>query len=95
MPGRLLPITLLLATPALAEQEVLLKPGAGRDDVVTTCSICHTLDYIRMNSTFLSPEAWKVEVTKMREAYGAPIDDDTANNIMKYLSTTYGVQPKS
>ena len=41
------------------------------------------------------PEAWKVEVTKMREAYGAPIDDDTANTIMKYLSTTYGVQPKS
>ena len=95
MPGRLLPIALFLATPALAQEQVLLKPGVGRDDVARSCSLCHSLEYIKMNSSFLSPEAWKVEVTKMREAYGAPIDDDTANNIMKYLSTTYGVQPKS
>jgi hypothetical protein len=95
MPPRLLPIALLLATPVLAEEQVPLKPGAGRDDVVATCSVCHTLDYIRMNSTFLSPEAWKAEVTKMRDAYGAPIDDATADSIIKYLSTTYSVQSKS
>ena len=32
---------------------------------------------------------------KMREALGAPIDDDTANTIVKYLSATYAAQPKS
>jgi mono/diheme cytochrome c family protein len=95
MSARLLPIALFLATPALAEEQVSLKPGAGRDDVATACSVCHTLDYIRMNSTFLSPEAWKAEVTKMRDAYGAPIDDAAADSIIKYLSTTYSVQPKS
>ena len=72
-----------------------LKPGPGLDAVKTSCSVCHTLSYIRMNSVFLTPDAWKAEVAKMREAYGAPIDDDTANTITKYLSTTYAAQPKS
>ena len=86
---------MLCVTPALAQQQVPLKPGAGQDAVSTTCSVCHTLDYIRMNSMFLTPDAWKAEVAKMRDALGAPIDDDTANTIVKYLSATYAVQPKS
>ena len=83
------------AVPALAQEPVALKPGPGLDAVTSSCSVCHTLNYIRMNSVFLSPDAWKAEVTKMREGYGAPIDDDTANTIVKYLSATYAVQPKS
>jgi mono/diheme cytochrome c family protein len=91
----LLAASLLCATPALAQEQVKLKPGPGLDAVTTSCAVCHTLDYIRMNSVFLTPDAWKAEVTKMREALGAPIDDDTANTIVKYLSATYAVQPKS
>jgi len=84
---------LLLASPAMAEEA--LKAGPGQDAVTTTCGVCHTLDYIRMNSTFLTPDAWKAEVAKMRDALGAPVDDDTANTIVKYLSTTYGTPAKS
>ena len=91
----LLVALLLCATPALAQEEVTLKPGPGQDAVTTTCAICHTLNYIRMNSVFLTPDAWKAEVTKMRDGYGAPIDDDTASTIVKYLSATYAAQPKS
>jgi sulfite dehydrogenase (cytochrome) subunit B len=91
----LLVALLLCATSALAQEDVTLKPGPGLDTVTTSCAICHTLNYIRMNSVFLTPDAWKAEVTKMREGYGAPIDDDTATTIVKYLSATYAVQPKS
>jgi sulfite dehydrogenase (cytochrome) subunit B len=91
----LLVASLLCATPVLAQEAVTLKPGPGHDEVTTSCAVCHTLNYIRMNSVFLTPDAWKAEVTKMREGYGAPIDDDTANTIVKYLSATYAVQPKS
>ena len=63
-----------------------LKPGPGLDAVQASCATCHTLNYIRMNSVFLTPDVWKAEVTKMRTAYGAPIDDDTADTIVKYLS---------
>ena len=88
----LLPAMLFAVTPAMAQE---LKAGPGQDAVVASCAICHTLNYIRMNSAFLTPDAWKAEVAKMRDAYGAPIDDDTAAAIVKYLSATYGVPPKS
>ena len=85
---------LLTATPALAQQaeKVQLKPGPGLDTVETTCSNCHTLNYIRMNSVFLTPDAWKAEVTKMREAYGGPFDEATADTIVKYLSENYAAK---
>ena len=92
---RYLTVALLFALPAFAQEPVPLKPGAGLDAVQATCGTCHTLNYIRMNSVFLTPDAWKAEVTKMRTALGAPIDDDTANTIVKYLSANYAVPPKS
>jgi mono/diheme cytochrome c family protein len=91
----LLSAVLLCATPAFAEDQVPLKPGAGEEAVRASCATCHTLNYIRMNSVFLSPDAWKAEVTKMREGYGAPIDDTTAAAIVKYLSANYAAAPKS
>jgi mono/diheme cytochrome c family protein len=91
------PIAVLLgfaALPALAgEQPVALKPGQGMDVTASSCNICHSLDYIRMNSVFLTPEGWKAEVTKMRAVFGAPIDDATAAAIQHYLATQYAVPP--
>jgi sulfite dehydrogenase (cytochrome) subunit B len=92
---RILLITVLLIVPAMAEERVNLKPGPGLDVVTATCSICHTLDYIRMNSVFLTPDEWKAEVTKMQQAYGGPFDDATAAAIVNYLSATYAAAPKS
>jgi hypothetical protein len=66
-----------------------LQAGAGRDTVEAACGTCHTLDYIRMNSVFLTPEVWKAEVTKMRTAFGAPIDDDAAADVLAYLIAHY------
>ena len=82
--------TPLLAVAARAEEPVELKPGAGREVVEANCNACHSLDYVRMNSPFLSADAWKAEVVKMRTAFGAPIDDADAETILKYLIATYG-----
>ncbi len=98
MSVRLLPILLLAAVPALllaavparAEDAVELAAGPGKDVVETSCNACHSLDYIRMNSPFLTPDGWKAEVTKMRTAFSAPIDDAQADAILKYLAATYG-----
>jgi hypothetical protein len=86
--------TLLSASPALAQEVVPLKPGPGADAVTASCGICHTLNYIRMNSVFLTPDAWKAEVAKMQTALGAPIDDGTAATIGQYLAANYAVPPK-
>jgi hypothetical protein len=71
-----------------------LKAGPGDDTTSAVCSACHTTDYIVMNSVFLTPEAWKAEVTKMRSAFGAPIDDETAAEITAYLANNYAVAKK-
>ncbi|MCW3474450.1 hypothetical protein [Limobrevibacterium gyesilva] len=78
---------------ARAEEPVDLKPGPGREVVEMRCNACHSLDYIRMNSPFLTPDAWKAEVTKMRTAFGAPVEDAEVAAILQYLTTAYGAPP--
>jgi mono/diheme cytochrome c family protein len=80
-----------LSAAAADEKEVNLKPGPGLDKVQGNCGACHTLAYIQMNSPFLNAAGWNAEVTKMIKAYGAPIDDADAKDIVDYLTKNYGV----
>jgi sulfite dehydrogenase (cytochrome) subunit B len=80
-----------VAVAALAgEKPVQLKNAAGADKVEANCAACHTLDYIPMNSTFLNAAGWDAEVTKMINAFGAPISPDDAKIIGDYLKANYG-----
>jgi mono/diheme cytochrome c family protein len=81
----------LIAGPALAqEQAVDLKKAPGLDKVETNCAVCHSLDYIRMNSPFPNAALWDAEVTKMIKVFGAPISDADAAVIADYLKHNYG-----
>ena len=73
-----------------AEQRVALKDGPGRDKVEANCASCHSLDYIQGNSPFMNRGVWEAEVTKMINAYGAPISDPDAKEIADYLAKNYG-----
>jgi hypothetical protein len=77
-----------------AAQHAPLVPGPGKDVVEAGCATCHSLSYIPMNSRFMTPDVWKTEVTKMRAAFGAPIDEDAANTIIAYLIANYGAPRK-
>jgi hypothetical protein len=83
----LLLLPLVCAGPAFADDT--LRPGQGRDTAEAYCAMCHSLGYIQMNSPFMSADVWKAEVTKMRMAFGAPIDDETAAEIGRYLAAQY------
>jgi mono/diheme cytochrome c family protein len=72
------------------EKPVLLKKAPGLDKVETNCAACHTLDYILMNSPFLNAAGWDAEVTKMINAFGAPIGPADAKIISDYLKSNYG-----
>jgi hypothetical protein len=80
--------------PLAAAQEAILKPGTGEDVAEAGCATCHSLAYIQMNAPFMTPDVWKAEVTKMRAAFGAPIDDGAAATILTYLIANYGVPAK-
>ncbi len=77
-----------------AAQRAPLPAGPGKDAVESGCATCHSLAYIPMNSRFMTPQAWQAEVTKMRTAFGAPIDDDAAAAIVAYLVANFGVPAK-
>ena len=79
------------AAPAFAdEQPVPLKDGPERDLVAGNCGACHTVDYIRTNSPFMDRQVWTAEVTKMVNAFGAPISADDQKTIIDYLVKNYG-----
>jgi hypothetical protein len=65
-----------------------LAAGDGKDDVDNNCQLCHSPRYITMQPP-LPAQAWADEVSKMRKTYGAPIPDDAAQRIIKYLSAHY------
>jgi sulfite dehydrogenase (cytochrome) subunit B len=81
----------MTVTATAAEKPVHLKRAPGIDKVEVSCAACHTLDYIPMNSTFLNAAGWDAEVTKMINAFGAPIDQADAKIIGDYLKANYGL----
>ena len=89
-------LLMLAAPPAFADEAaVQLRDAPGQDVTQANCASCHSLDYIRMNGGFLSADGWRAEVTKMRAAFGAPVDDATADEILHYLSANYAAPAKS
>ncbi len=86
----LVPVLLLASAAAGDESRVKLKDGPGKDVVQGSCVMCHSLDYIPMNSVFLDRKGWEAEVSKMIKALGAPITPEDAPKIVDYLSENYG-----
>jgi sulfite dehydrogenase (cytochrome) subunit B len=81
----------LIAVPAIAEEKPIeLKKAPGVEKVEADCATCHSLDYIEMNSSFLSAAQWDAEVAKMIRAMGAPIDEADGKAIADYLKKNYG-----
>jgi len=81
----------VMSLPALADEKLIdLKKAPGLDKVEGNCGACHSLDYIQMNSPYPSAALWDAEVSKMIKAYGAPISDADAKEIVDYLKKHYG-----
>ncbi len=84
-------VALMAAGPAFAQDEkVQLKDGSGKEAVERNCSVCHSLDYIPMNSRFLDRPKWDATIKKMQGPYGAMIDAGDAQQILDYLAKNYG-----
>lgn len=75
---------------ARAEDEPAARDGEGRELFVARCSSCHSLDYMEMHARFGTRALWEAEVTKMRNAYKAPLTDDEAKALVEYLTRAYG-----
>jgi len=86
-----LAVLLLVIAAALAEEQtVSIQDAPGHDAVEANCGACHSLDYIRTNAPFMTPQVWTAEVNKMINAFGAPIGPEDAKTIVDYLVRNYG-----
>ena len=80
-----------LATGALAQEAKLqLKDGPGKEKAAV-CVACHSVDYIVMNSRFMTKAGWTASVNKMINAFGAPIAKEDVDALATYLAQQYGV----
>jgi cytochrome c5 len=83
-------VVLTFAVADAQERPIHLMPGSGVEKVEANCSGCHSLDYIQMNSKFLTSAQWDAEIKKMINVMGAPISEVDARTILEYLKTNYG-----
>ena len=74
------------------EAKLVLKDAPGKDKAMQ-CIACHSLDYIPMNSRFLTKAGWTAEANKMINVFGAPIPKTDVEAIATYLTENYGVGP--
>jgi len=79
-----------IATAAADETSIRLTEGPGLTQVQASCSMCHSLDYILMNSPFQDKAAWEKTVNKMVKVMGAPMTADDVATVVAYLDTHYG-----
>ena len=87
-----LALALIAAASARAEEQLVpLKEAPGQQVVEDNCGSCHSLDYLRTNSPFLDRKGWQSEVTKMTNAFGAPVTPEDAKTIVDYLVKNYGI----
>jgi hypothetical protein len=68
---------------------VPFKPGPGIEAANANCQTCHSAAYIYTQPP-LTRAQWAAEVTKMKNAYGAPIADGDVNTIVDYLVSQNG-----
>jgi len=82
----------LPSTGSAGEDKIVLKEASGRDQVMANCTMCHSVDYVQMNSPFMKKAAWQATVNKMVKVMGAPIGSEDIPAIVDYLVKNYGVE---
>ena len=78
---------------AADESAIVLAEGPERARVQSACSMCHSLDYIVMNSPIQDATGWDKTVKKMTTVYGAPLTPEESAAIVAYLARHYGTAP--
>jgi len=76
------------------ESSVQLAQADGVERVQAYCAMCHSLDYIVMNSPFQDRGGWEKTVNKMVKVMGAPLTPEDSAAIVDYLASNYGKPPQ-
>lgn len=78
--------TLASASVELPDDTGTYPDGPHADVINANCTSCHSAS-MAMTQPALSADQWKVEVTKMREVYKAPVPESAVPDIVAYLTS--------
>ncbi|MEQ1939479.1 cytochrome c [Mesorhizobium sp. CN5-321] len=73
----------------LPDETAEFRPGPGVELAQSNCAACHSADYVSMQPPKKGDAFWLAEVKKMKNTYGAPIEDADIKGIADYLAATY------
>jgi cytochrome c5 len=73
----------------LAEHHAPVPEGAGKEILLTICTMCHDLGRIRLGHR--SPEEWEETLVSMLNE-GAPLSEEQFPVIHAYLSKNFGIE---
>lgn len=76
----------------LPPETAKLKPSKlpGYQVTLQKCATCHSADYMLYQPPNMSLGQWTGIAAKMRDMFGAPINDDDIKQVGAYLAVTYG-----
>ncbi len=75
----------------LPDNTATYPPGPGVEVVNNNCLSCHSVEMV-MNRPAMPKATWQVEVTKMRNAFKAPIAESDVPAIVDYLAAVKGAK---
>jgi hypothetical protein len=83
------PIELKSVKIDLPDSDKMFPDGPGSDAINNNCLACHSAGMV-LNQPALSKQAWAAEVTKMINAYKAPVASEDVAPIVEYLAGLKG-----
>ena len=85
------PIELKSVKIDLPDSDKMFPNGPGSDAINNNCLACHSAGMV-LNQPALSKQAWAAEVTKMINAYKAPVASEDVGPIVEYLAGLKGAK---
>ncbi len=79
---------------ALPQDNTSYQPNdlPGYPLVLKNCLTCHSSQYVQTQPPRSPRRYWEATVHKMKDAFGAPVDDAEIPAIVDYLTKTYGAE---
>jgi hypothetical protein len=75
----------------LPNSDKIFPDGPGSDAINNNCLACHSAGMV-LNQPALSKQVWAAEVTKMINAYKAPVASEDVGPIVEYLTGLKGAK---
>jgi mono/diheme cytochrome c family protein len=83
------PVHFAAVNQTLPPGESTFPPGPGVEIANANCIMCHSTGMV-LRQPPLTDGEWKIEISKMRNSFGAPIPPDQIDALARYLGTVNG-----